>query len=35
MGQDQDDIIIVPISTYATACRAVSAGRLKRVRPSP
>jgi len=31
MGQDQDDIVIVPISTYRNRIQGGSAGRLKRV----
>jgi ABC-type antimicrobial peptide transport system permease subunit len=31
MGQDQDDVIIVPLSTYRNRVQGMSAGRLKRV----
>jgi putative ABC transport system permease protein len=31
MGQDQDDIVVVPISTYRNRIQGGSAGRLKRV----
>jgi putative ABC transport system permease protein len=31
MGQDQDDVVIVPISTYRNRVQGSSAGRLKRI----
>jgi ABC-type antimicrobial peptide transport system permease subunit len=31
MGQDQDDVIVVPLSTYRNRVQGMSAGRLKRV----
>jgi len=31
MGQDQDDVIIVPLSTYRNRIQGMSAGRIKRV----
>jgi ABC-type antimicrobial peptide transport system permease subunit len=31
MGQDQDDVLIVPLSTYRNRVQGMSAGRLKRV----
>ena len=31
MGQDQDDVIVVPLSTYRNRLQGMSAGRLKRV----
>jgi len=31
MGQDQDDVVIVPLSTYRNRIQGMSAGRIKRV----
>jgi putative ABC transport system permease protein len=31
MGQDQDDVIVVPLSTYRNRVQGMSAGRIKRV----
>jgi len=31
MGQDQDDVIVVPLSTYRNRIQGMSAGRIKRV----